>query len=165
MVQDSFTELSNYFVTNIEVGYEKMKQHRINANKGKYYSKRPNIIGRCREIDCNNPAIYSHSISKKAVLKNLASNGFVYTPSIVKDGIIMDSIGIKTQASVFPGFCKSHDAEFFSELDKTDNCEYSVKFFQQLVYRTVTREIFVKERSIRYSECMLDELEKGFQKT
>ena len=165
MMNFVFEKLANHLYTNIESKYDKLRKDVLFSKYGNYYKKRSQVNHKCYEAGCNKPPIFSHSISKNAVLKNIASNGLVYTPSVTVDGIIMDSVGIETQASVFPGFCKNHDENLFSELDRTNNIEYTSTYFDQLTYRTIIREIYCLERNIRFSELMMKDLKKGFQTT
>ena len=165
MMNFVFEKLANHFYTNIESKYEKLGKDVLFSNYGNYYKKRSQVIRKCYEAGCNKPPIFSHSISKNAVLKNIALNGLVYTPSVTVDGIIMDTVGIETQASVFPGFCETHDENLFSELDRTNNIEYTTTYFDQLTYRTIMREIYCLERNIRFSEILMKDLKKGFQDT
>jgi len=158
-----FEELSNHLYEKIESGYCKIRTNSTYKNYGKYYSRRPMPVGECQATDCVETPIYSHSISKNAVLKNIASNGMVYTPTIKNDIIIMGSIGIETQASVFPYFCNFHDTKYFSELDKVERGEYSSKFFEQLIHRTIFREFYVLERNIEMANTILNEINTGFQ--
>lgn len=158
-----FENLSNHFYVNIETTYSGIRAHSTFKNYGKFYSKRPKSISECQIPDCVELPIFSHSISKNAVLKNIASNGLVYTPAIKNDTIVMDSVGIEKQASVFPCLCNFHDSKFFSELDKTGRNDYSMKFFEQLIHRTIFREFYVLERNIEMAKIILTEIDTGFQ--
>lgn len=155
-------KISNHFYENIETTYKGAKTHSTFKHYGKYYSKRPKLVGNCQIEGCLEQPIYSHSISKKAVLENIALNGFVYTPTIKKETIIMNSVGIEKQASVFPCLCNFHDTKFFSELDKTEECDFSEKFFEQLIHRTIFREFYVLERNIEMANIVLSEIDKSF---
>ena len=157
-----FSNLSNHFYENIEQDYQGLKTNKTFNNYRKYYSKRPKAITKCQNHECIEPPIYSHSISKKAILENIATNGLVYSPIVKKDRIVMDTVGIEKQASVFPCFCNYHDSLHFSELDKTKGRDYSEKFFQQLIDRTVLREFFVLERNLEMAEVVLKEIDCGF---
>ena len=157
-----FENISNHFYENIETAYKGAKTHSTFKHYGKFYSKRPKLVGNCQISGCLEQPIYSHSISKKAVLENIALNGFVYTPTIKKETIVMDSVGIEKQASVFPCLCNLHDTIFFSELDKTEGRDYSEKFFEQLIHRTIFREFYVLERNIEMANIVLSEIEKSF---
>ena len=157
-----FENLSNHFYENIETAYKRVKTYSTFKHYGNYYSKRPKLVGNCQMSGCLEQPIYSHSISKRAVLENIASNGFVYTPVIKKETIVMDSVGIEKQASVFPCLCNFHDTKFFSELDKTEGRDYSEKFFEQLIHRTIFREFYVLERNIEMANIVLSEIDKSF---
>jgi hypothetical protein len=158
-----FENLLNHFYGNIETTYKKIKIHSTFKNYGKYYSRRSKPVGKCQVYDCTETPIWSHSISKKAVLENIASNGLVYTPTIRDKTIVMDSVGIEKQASVFPCLCNYHDSKFFSELDKTEGHDYSMKFFEQLILRTILREFYVLERKIEMNKIVLAEIAAGFE--
>ncbi len=159
-----FQNWSIHFYKNIESEYIGAKIQSTFKYYGKYYSKRPKPLGNCQIEGCLEPPIYSHSISKRAVLENIASNGLVYTPTIKDETIIMDSVGIEKQASVFPCLCNLHDTDFFSELDKTNGRDYSEKFFEQLIHRTIFREFYVLNCNIEMGSKILTELDKNFEK-
>lgn len=95
--------------------------------------------------------------------ENIASDGLVYMPTIKNGNIIMDSVGIENQASVFPCFCNYHDTKFFSLLDKTEKSDYSMDFFEQLIHRTIFREFYIIERNIEMANIVLNDIETGFQ--
>lgn len=164
IVSLAFKKLFDYLQINIENNFNALNKTNKFTNFGSFYKNRSKAIHKCYAINCNRSATYSHSISINAVLRNIASDNLVYTPRPKKNEIIFESVGIKNQASVFPGFCNSHDTIYFSELDKTEIKEYSIKFFEQLINRTFYREIFCKQRDINFFEIMLKDVENGFQK-
>ena len=66
-------------------------------NYSKFFSKRPKISLPCKAKDCELSVIQSHSISKKAVLKNISINGKVYTPLVEKSSIKMGKVFSKSK--------------------------------------------------------------------
>jgi hypothetical protein len=157
-----FSNLSNHFYKNIENTYQNLKTTKTFDNYRKYFSKRPKTIKKCQIQDCNELPIYSHSISKKAILENISSKGLVYSLIVKKDRVVMGTVGIEKQASVFPCFCNTHDSRHFSELDKTQGQDYSEKFFQQLIDRTILREFYVLQRNLEMAEIVIKEIDSGF---
>lgn len=158
-----FDELKNYFYENIERSYGSIKKYTTFNNFAKYYSNRPISTIKCLIPDCSEPPIYSHSISKNAILKNISVNGLVYTPKAKNDLFVMEQIGIEKQASVFPCLCNYHDSKYFTELDNTESKNYSEKFFEQLILRTIMREYCALARNLEMAEKWLVEIELGFE--
>ncbi|PHR85795.1 MAG: hypothetical protein COA80_20230, partial [Leeuwenhoekiella sp.] len=141
----------------------KRTKNKIFNNYSKYYSKRPDSISTCFADDCEAQTIYSHSISKNAVLKNISTNGLVCSPLIKNQEICMREIGIESQASVFPAFCNPHDTALFSELDKPNTSDFSRAFFEQLILRTISREIYTHRRNLKMTENVINQANSEFE--
>ena len=155
----TFDNLTEQLSSSLLNEYYKLEKNIIFSNYGNYFKRRSKINYKCSEEGCSNQPILSHSISKNSVLKNIANKGEVYSPTITNTSISMKRVGIETQASVFPGFCKHHDEKLFSELDKPNLAKYSRVFFDQLAYRTIKREIYCLKRNLSFAELMLDKLQ------
>jgi hypothetical protein len=109
---------------------------------------------RCREF------IHAHSIQRSRFLFEISDIGHVYIlstdigtfeknkgfPGYAKKGI--------KNVSTFKGFCKRHDRELFAPIDNFD-LEPSYKQVALYAYRSLCREYFVKENSIRDLEAEL----------
>lgn len=119
----------------------------------------------CFYNDCNAKAIQSHSISKSSVLNNISKKGNVYTPSFRNDKPFMKPVGIETQASVFLGFCKNHDNELFCKLDTCDNEKFDIDFLRQLLIRSISREIVIRQNRIKYNQSIKEKLKDEFNKS
>jgi len=154
--------LFEHFYKNIEEDFKKSGKEVSFKLIGKNFKKRPQKKHTCLFNNCNSQAIYCHSISEQAVLRNIAQNSFLFKPSISK--IEMEKIGI-SEASVFPGFCNSHDTELFLKLDDPDNKNFDNDFFSQLSLRTVTKGIYRKEREIFCCEQLIEKLNKEYCKS
>jgi hypothetical protein len=154
--------------TEISKKIEKVNSNRTTKNifdkYSKFFNKRPKTKLNCKAKDCEELAIQSHSISKNAILNNISKKGKVYTPLIEKNIIKMGEIGIESQASVFPFLCNQHDTEYFSELDKINLEYYSESFFEQLISRTLGKEIYNRERNLLITKEVLTQLNLDFEK-
>lgn len=105
---------------------------------------------RCIYVGCTNKSVRkSHTISKSNNLKLICENGKLLTPFLddKKGGMNVREIGLN-EASTFPGFCIKHES-LFSSFEKTGKLKVT-KDFQLQIYRTICREILVKEVYIEY---------------
>jgi len=122
--------------------------------------------GRCLHFSAGNRCtriIEAHSIQKNGVLSLVAEHGKVYAPSksfgdIKKNGgkVVLSKQGISS-VSTFRGFCSKHDNEVFSPIDKGP----VVPTKEQVLlyaYRSLCRELFVKEYSVCFYEEQLQEV-------
>ncbi|EWH10106.1 hypothetical protein KLA_16947 [Cellulophaga geojensis KL-A] len=149
----------------VEKSNNKKTTKNIFDNYSKFFAKRPKISLNCKAKDCELSAIQSHSISKNAVLNNISIKGKVYTPLVEKSTIKMGKVGVESQASVFPFLCNLHDTKYFSELDKLNLDFYSNVFFEQLISRTLSKEIYNRERNLSITEEVLSKLNLDFEQT
>ena len=113
---------------------------------------------------CVQRAIRSHSISKMSALALIARDGHVYQPQtnpfeIAKGGGKPDVrlIGIQN-ASVFSGFCRSHDHSLFEEVDVHDFASSESAIFA-LHYRALCKELSAKTPAVQ-----LDSILKGLDR-
>ncbi len=129
---------------------------------GHFYRTRNrlNKKGRCLHYDqgdaCNE-IIQAHSIQKSTSLKAISSDdNHVYSISgqLDKDGRAkLTKIGIN-QMSTFLGFCKYHDNEVFELIDNAP-LGNSLKQVALYSYRSICREVFVKQNSLELYEKQL----------
>lgn len=91
-----------------------------------------------------------HSVSKSKVLKEFAIKSHVQTILPDQKNNILDFIdqGIEQQASVFRGFCNEHDRISFSLLDNTDFDGSNEEYIRQLVFRSISLELWKKKNII-----------------
>lgn len=103
--------------------------------------------------------ISAHSVQKKRSLSAIAENGHVYqvSPSAFRKQndrkAVYSLIGIN-KATTFLGFCKFHDNALFKPIDDFDlkpDEEQAVLY----AYRSLCREIFVKQNAIEQAEQVL----------
>jgi hypothetical protein len=116
----------------------------ILKNQSKNWKKPKN----CIYLGCKNKSVVkSHTLTKNVFLSSVAENGKVYRPSQdIKAGKLkIEKVGI-SEASTFPGFCPRHE-DIFNEFERKRKIETSSEILKQ-VYRTICREVVVKEHKI-----------------
>lgn len=127
--------------------------------------KQFNKNGRCLHYDAGKKCkeiINAHSIQKNKSLSTIADNGFVYKlssdigtlrknkgqPAYKKYGI--------NKVSTFLGFCKKHDNNLFEPIDNFPLIPTDQQIFLY-AYRSLCKELFVKENSLKLIESQLNE--------
>lgn len=121
--------------------------------------------GRCLHYESNERCIEiikAHSIQKKGFLAKIEKNGHVYTIDTSftskkknRGELSYKKTGIN-QASTFLGFCKKHDNSLFEEIDNLPLKPNDRQVFLY-AYRSLCREIFVKENSFNIlNEILID---------
>jgi len=115
--------------------------------------------------ECEGGIIKAHTVTKSTSLKSIAKNGKVYGLKITLDNIRKhkgklkpDLIGIN-QASIFTGFCKKHDNDLFSIIEK-QSFEPSQEAVFKLSYRSFSKEYYAKKAASELEEHKR-ELDKG----
>jgi hypothetical protein len=113
--------------------------------------------------ECSKKIVKAHSVSKSSSLKEIAVDGHVLTFFMAQrntDYTVLEpvSIGIN-KASTFNGFCKVHDKKLFSPFEDNPFDLSSYHCFL-IMYRTVSRELFVKE-SCKGTFGLVKEMDKG----
>ncbi|EJG0781659.1 hypothetical protein HYO48_22635 [Vibrio parahaemolyticus] len=124
-------------------------------DRGHFYKTRNwlNNKGRClhfnRGQECDS-IIKAHSIQRASSLEAIASDdNHVYemSESLNKQGFVtLKKQGI-SRASVFKGFCKFHDDQVFKKVD-TNLFDCSNEHLALYAYRSICREVFVKQNSL-----------------
>lgn len=110
---------------------------------------------KCIYTGCKNRSVRrSHTISKSNSLRIICEKGKLLTPFFDnQEGVLgVREVGI-SEASTFPGFCDEHE-QLFSNYEKSGELKVS-KDFQLQLYRTICREILVKEIYIEHFEKTL----------
>ncbi|CAK8710971.1 MAG: hypothetical protein D3920_01700 [Candidatus Electrothrix sp. AW2] len=116
---------------------------------------------RCREI------IKAHSIQKQGLLAVIAQNNHVYTLAAEMSDLRKNAgLPIYKKESIykvssFRGFCKFHDNKLFEAIDNNDLMPTD----QQVLlyaYRSLARELFVKENAFNHLEYRLEKTEHRF---
>lgn len=106
--------------------------------------------------ECSQQIIKAHTVPRSSSLKALAENGHVLGLKMSLEGIQrfkarsgFEKIGINN-ASIFNGFCKKHDDEFFAPIEKHIfiNSEEQCFF---LAYRAFAREFYAKSSAVDIS--------------
>lgn len=111
------------------------------------------------DVQCSPRIVSAHTISKSGSLKQIAEGGHVMgaevtLSSLIENSgrIVMKEVGIN-RASTFSGFCAKHDKQLFAPLeDKPINLSDQQLFL--LAYRSIAREVFHKEASVKTAELM-----------
>jgi hypothetical protein len=146
------------------VRLERSRRFDLNA----YVSKQKKLArqGRCLHFDSGNRCgerISAHSIQKNGQLSAIADDGHVYTVSrnigtIKKnDGrLTLDRYGIG-KVSTFLGFCEQHDNQLFAPID-TSPLHPTDEQVLLYAYRSICRELFVKENALGLIDSQLAEL-------
>lgn len=125
--------------------------------------KELSLDGRCLHYDSGdrcNEIISAHSIQKNKALSEIAKDGHVYVLNYELGNLIKtqgkityEKRGIN-KVSTFLGFCGKHNIELFKPIDN-----YALIPTDQQVllyaYRSMCREIFVKENAYRFWETSL----------
>lgn len=109
--------------------------------------------------DCDR-IIRAHSIQKSKALRLLSENGHVYRLSdkLNEDRSIEFRLMGVEKASTFQGFCKKHDNELFEPIDNYD-FDFSDNQAFLYSYRSLCRELYVKENQNKLSGSMRDYFE------
>ena len=139
--------------TKIEKFLKSLKQHRRR--------------GRCLHFDSGgrcNKIIHAHSIQNNQMLSSIARDGHVYTlakdfSEIIKNqGRVNYTLKGVNQTSTFLGFCAEHDNQLFQPIDHQPllpNAQQAMLY----AYRSLCREIFVKENAVEVYKDSLDQQE------
>jgi hypothetical protein len=125
-----------------------------------YIKKEKNKSKNCMFPGCKEKSIvHSHSIQKEGPLRQISINGKVIYPRPNNSSEDMDFkiLGI-SKASIFPGFCKSHE-NFFSIYE---NKEYDTNIFiilqnfralcREISNRNIINDAFTKQKNIYYND-------------
>lgn len=131
---------------------ERLRLDKKNRDSGRCLHFNGSI--RCSEF------INAHSIQRNRLLSEISDKGHVYVLSTDigtfgknKGFPVYSKKGIKN-VSTFKGFCKKHDTELFAPIDNLD-IEPNCKQVALYAYRSICREYFVKENTIRALETEL----------
>ena len=111
----------------------------------------------CQYVDangarCSKSAIKSHTVQRGRVLASIAEQGHVYKIGIPKKPNHprhrdFEKIGLR-KASVFPGFCESHDFSLFNSFE-TGQGDLAPQELALQGYRCICHETYKKERAER----------------
>lgn len=149
------------------VHYESPKHFDLNS----YINRQKKLTnkGRCLHFESGERCgkiISAHSIQQNGQLSSIASKGHVY--SVARDigsfrksqgRISLEKRGIGT-VSTFLGFCDKHDNYLFSAIDKMPLAPTHEQAFLY-AYRSLCRELFVKENALAIYESVIAGLPEG----
>jgi hypothetical protein len=115
---------------------------------------------KCIYRNCTNKSVRrSHSIQKSGPLTIIAKSSKVLTPEFnQKTGKIELVEKGLSRASVFPGFCKKHEA-LFNSFENSKNTA-SMESLPLQIYRSICREIVRLKHQIKFGEKLLSEYER-----
>lgn len=115
--------------------------------------------------ECSANIIKAHTVSKSANLKPISKNDHVYCFQVNVGGMIkangkltIEKKSIK-KTSIFHGFCSKHDSKLFEKIDL--NFEISNEHIFLNYYRTLTRELYIKEKNSVFQSGKMKEYDKG----
>ena len=139
--------------------------HKINMNRFLETLKKYKNMGRCLHYDSSRSCkeiVNAHSIQRGRSLSEIAYDGHVYritadfeTLKKNKGKLSCKKVGIN-KVSTFLGFCKKHDNELFKKIDNYPLIPTNEQIFLY-GYRSLCRELFVKENSLNIIERQLNE--------
>jgi hypothetical protein len=112
-------------------------------------------------IQCSSPAIGSHLVSREAFLAPIATDRHVYTfksdmdrvvRSLDRNTTLLSKVGVNV-ASVFPGFCATHDQSLFRILDASPTMIGHDEAIA-LAYRALVKHVCLRARIIRDADLL-----------
>jgi hypothetical protein len=143
---------------------ERARHFDLNAYVGR--QKKLTQKGRCLHFESGTRCgvfINAHSIQKSGQLSAIARDGHVYTLSKnigalkKNDGhLSLERQGI-SKVSTFLGFCDTHDNQLFSPIDTWPLQPTGEQVFLY-AYRSICRELFVKENALGHIDSQLADL-------
>ena len=142
-----------------------LKSHEIDAEFRKAFAKKYCLHPQSSSSTCSQQIVKAHSVSASSNLKNIAEEGhvlrFYYPPKApveARGRVTAQSIGVN-KASTFTGFCKLHDSQTFSSIDRPINL-LTPEYCFLLAYRALCQVIFTKAASFAASPT-LRQLDRG----
>lgn len=153
---------------------KKYKKCHLNKEKGKRISKAEGVeltnlftskkkcsAPKFMKHECSNKVIKAHTLSKSNSLREIAEDGHVMgmkhgLSSMERNSgkLTFEKIGIGS-ASTFTGFCSIHDKALFSCIEDQRFIE-SLEQMTFIAYRTLMRELYVKEANKIFAEHAKD---------
>ncbi|MEG0697350.1 MAG: hypothetical protein RR447_09455 [Algoriella sp.] len=120
-------------------------QNSINKHRNTNYS--------CSLNGCNEKSIKSHTLQKNGILKNISNQNhlaqFSSKSMLIQSetNFELKKIGVN-EAYTFPGFCKKHDSDIFSHIEKGEIDFNDRKTHVLFAYRAICQEIYRKKTSL-----------------
>jgi len=115
--------------------------------------------------ECSEKIIKAHTVSRSANLKPISKSDHVYCFEANLGGMIktngqltITKKSIK-KTSIFHGFCSKHDTELFKKVDLGFEISNEHIFLNH--YRTLTRELYLKEKNSIFQSGKMKEYDKG----
>lgn len=127
---------------------EKAIKYSIASNIRKSFNAKYCLVKDVINSKCSTKKCRCHTISKKASLDKIAVEGHVYAVS-PNDDDFYERIGVN-KATIFYGFCKSHDTELFSPVENTAEALETENQFFVLSYRSLCMRLYKKQSAIRF---------------
>jgi len=145
---DSVTEeyAKNHHLIFSNESERRRKQYGSIQGKLKSWKKKK----RCIYRGCVNKSIQrSHSIQKSGPLKEIAENSVVLTPQFNHElGEVQLAENGLSEASVFPGYCETHE-KLFHSFETTKDIE-SPDALSLQIYRSICREVVSLKHELAY---------------
>lgn len=119
----------------------------------------PEAPEKCEGVICK-----AHTISRSSTLKkitNTNNQAFSFFPlEIVSKGITIHKKGWKKEATVFLGFCQTHDDQTFSKIEKEDFLGSDEQCFL-IGYRALCHEYYMKMASVNSGETLREHYKRN----
>lgn len=114
----------------------------------------------CMYPGCKNMAINSHVLQNKKILKPIAPGNHLYcfepTRFFNKEQRLTYKRRGINEVLAFNGYCKYHDDQIFSSIEKP-NVDWGDQKSQFLLgYRSICREIFIKRIMVEYNKALIN---------
>ncbi|GJQ61053.1 MAG: hypothetical protein SCALA702_01060 [Melioribacteraceae bacterium] len=152
-----FEEVTNSFIEDQDSIFFDIAER--NKNRYKELERKLKIWNASRQCivrNCNKKSIVnSHTIQKKGSLYAISEANHLLTPLFDTriEGLSLKRVGLN-RASTFPGFCIQHE-NMFQAFENKDKFEYD-EDFQLQVFRTISRELVIKQMILEQYEKMLE---------
>ena len=134
---------------------------------GKVQKRLGRMEYKCLVPGCNQKAINSHSQQKEGQLRAIARNGNVYAlernlyralkgTEQRSSLLYLSLVGLK-EASVFPGFCASHDTSLFAHIEKKDLSINDPEQAYCFLVRAMSYEYTQKRKMVLWMKMLIKE--------
>ena len=109
--------------------------------------------------NCDSDIIRAHSIQNNRYLTRISQDGIVLGVSFVDGEYYFDEIG-RSSASVFRGFCKTHDSLLFKSIEESDLIIGNGEQYFLFAYRALAKEYLAKLNQVALWEKLISIFER-----
>lgn len=137
-------------------------------NHKKFLDEAEKLFRKCRQTPtlcmvpgCKCKAINSHVFQTEKILRPIAPANHLYCFEVNSFFNQNERFGFHwrgiSQVLAFWGFCNHHDNQIFSSIEKMDDVDwFNTKSQFLLGYKTICRELYVKELAVKYYGALLE---------